>query len=81
MDGRQDDFIKEWLANSWKERVKDRPVIKFGNNLIMFLPLQFLTKINFLFSLDDLCQSGVQFRFRQQYITSSQTDTLLYQSV
>ena len=51
MDGRKNDFIKGWIGIGCKERATDRPVIIFGNNVIIFFPLQSLTKINFLCSL------------------------------
>jgi hypothetical protein len=34
-----------------------------------------VTKINFLFSLDQLCRSEPHYRFRQQYLSSPQSDT------
>jgi len=39
MDGRKNDFIKGSLLNGWKESATDRPVIIFGNDLIIFFPL------------------------------------------
>jgi hypothetical protein len=39
MDGRKNDFMKGSLMNEWKERATDRPVIIFGNNLIILVPL------------------------------------------
>ena len=38
MDGRKNDFIKEWLETGCKERATDRPVIIFGN-FYNYLPI------------------------------------------
>jgi len=42
-----------------QRKVTDRSVIIYGNNVIIFFPLQSMTKINFPFGIDELCQSGV----------------------
>jgi hypothetical protein len=34
-NGRKNDFIKGWIAKGLRERATDRPVMMFGNNLII----------------------------------------------
>jgi hypothetical protein len=46
----------------------------FSNKLIIFFPFWPLTNINLPYRLAQLRESGVQFRIRQQYMTSTQPD-------
>jgi len=39
VDGEKNDFVKRWIANGWKEKATDRPVIIFDHNLIICFPL------------------------------------------
>ena len=50
-------------------------MITFSNNLILPLCLQSLPKINFPFRLAQLCESGVQFRIHQHFLSSKQSHT------
>jgi len=72
-------LLNGWM-DKWMDITMERKMYRtssniFINNLIMPLPLYILTRINLLFRLAQLRESGVQFRIRQLYIYSTQPNT------